>query len=343
MKVIHDNDAAYEDILALSLLLLNADVVAVTVAYGESTPAIGAQNLARVCRMLKPGSRIPVAYGIDSALDAHGKRFPDYVTQDANTILDNTEVPQFSDLQVQSSAVKLIYESLMASEEKITIVATGSLVNIAELLALHPDCISKIDKLVIMGGAVRTPGNISDLIPDTENQVAEWNIYADPKAAQTVFSTPNLQISLVPIDITRQMPMTREFYARLKNETSPALKLARAMLTTLMQSMGETLFYGKLQFWDSLSAMLALDPGLASFEALPLVIDLETAQTKIAETADSDILPVQVATRIYRAENVYDTFIERMRQDVFNYKDRFFADTAKALTRPLSESITATL
>ena len=72
MRVIHDGDAAYEDIMALSLLLLNADVVAVTVTYGEATTKTGAENMERICRMLKPSDKIPVAYGSDSALDHHG-------------------------------------------------------------------------------------------------------------------------------------------------------------------------------------------------------------------------------------------------------------------------------
>ncbi len=92
MKIIHDGDAAYEDIMALCILLMNADVVAVTVAYGESTPKIGAENMERVCRMLKSAVKIPVAYGTNSALDHHGTRFPDFINQEANTILNDADV-----------------------------------------------------------------------------------------------------------------------------------------------------------------------------------------------------------------------------------------------------------
>ncbi|AWN73502.1 nucleoside hydrolase [Legionella anisa] len=313
MKVIHDGDAAYEDIMALCLLLLNADVVAVTVAYGESTTKIGAENMERVCRMLKPTAKIPVAYGVNSAMDHHGTPFPEYITKEANTILNDTDVPLVTDSQVTDSAVKLIYDTLMSSDEKITLVATGPLTNIAQLISAHPDCIEKIEKIVIMGGAVKVPGNISDLIPNTENTQAEWNFYADPKAAERVFTTPNLSIWLVPIDITCQMPMTRTFIARLDKETLPALKLVKDMLTSLLRGMGEELFYGKLQFWDSLSAMIALNPLMALFEPLQLTVDLSTSQTKIDKTPSSKMAHVQVATKIYDVEGAYDAFFRLMK------------------------------
>ncbi|WP_131780524.1 nucleoside hydrolase [Legionella bozemanae] len=313
MKVIHDGDAAYEDIMALCLLLLNADVVAVTVAYGESTTKIGAENMERVCRMLKPSAKIPVAYGINSALDHHGTPFPEYINKEANTILNNTDVPIIADSHVTDSAVQLMYDTLMFSEEKITIVATGPLTNIAQLISAHPECIEKIEKIVIMGGAVKVAGNISDLLPNTENTLAEWNIYADPKAAELVFTTKNLPISLVPIDVTCQMPMTREFYARLDKETLPSLKLVKDMLTSLLQGMGEKLFYDKLQFWDSLSAMIALNPAMATFEELSLTIDLSTSQTKIDEASSAKVARVQVATSLNNVEAAYDAFLRLMK------------------------------
>ncbi|MGM9451796.1 hypothetical protein ACTAZI_00500 [Legionella bozemanae] len=78
-----------EDIMALCLLLLNTDVVVVIVTYGESTTQIGAENMERVYRMLKPSAKILVAYGINSAVDHHGTPFPEYIT----IILNGTDVP----------------------------------------------------------------------------------------------------------------------------------------------------------------------------------------------------------------------------------------------------------
>ncbi|MGQ3890267.1 nucleoside hydrolase [Legionella sp. CNM-1927-20] len=341
MKVIHDGDAAYEDIMALSLLLLNADVVAVTVTYGESTPHTGAANMERICRMLKPDVKIPVAFGVNFPLDSYGEPFPDYIKTEADTILEDTEAPTVNDSQVTESAVYLLYNTLMLSDEKITIVATGPLTNIAQLICTYPNCIEKIEKLVIMGGAVHVPGNISDLIPDTKNTVAEWNIHADPKAAKIVFNTPTLPIILVPLDITRQMPMTRDFYAILEKETLPTLKLVRDMLTSLLQTMGEDLFYGKLQFWDSLAAMITLNPAMTEFEELPLTIDLNTSQVIENNTSDAKVPKIQIATTLTNVEQAYNTFLGLMKKEtknssIFHNNDSTFFGKSSPIVSSLS-------
>ncbi|STX28497.1 inosine-uridine preferring nucleoside hydrolase [Legionella beliardensis] len=331
MKVIHDGDAAYEDIIALSLLLLNADVVAVTVTYGESTPHIGAANMERICRMLRPDVKIPVAFGVNFALDFHGEPFPEFIKIEEDSILESTEVPLVTDSQVTDSAVHLLYNTLMVSHEKITILATGPLTNIAELVSTYPECIEKIEKIVIMGGAVHVPGNITDLIFDATNTVAEWNIYADPKAAEIVFNTPLLPMVLVPLDITRQMPMTRDFYARLEGEVLPALRLVRHMLTSLLQTMGEDLFYEKLQFWDSLAAMITLNPAMAQFEELSLTVDLNTSQVIENTTLNNSSPKVQIATTLIDIEKAYDTFLTLMKKRsksssmLANYDSHFFS------------------
>ena len=66
---------------------------------------------------------------------------------------------------------------IRARDGKLTLVPTGPLTNIALLFALHPDAVP--ERIVLMGGAVgegnRTPA-------------AEFNIWADPEAAQRVFA-----------------------------------------------------------------------------------------------------------------------------------------------------------
>ena len=56
----------------------------------------------------------------------------------------------------------------------------GPLTNIAALLDVDPDIAAHVKKLVIMGGAVWCPGNVT--------QVAEANIWNDPHAVDRVFA-----------------------------------------------------------------------------------------------------------------------------------------------------------
>jgi len=59
-----------------------------------------------------------------------------------------------------------------------------------------PEGMEKLGEVVIMGGAVRTRGNITP--------AAEFNFYADPMASQIVLES-GLPITLVPLDVTHQV------------------------------------------------------------------------------------------------------------------------------------------
>ena len=86
----------------------------------------------------------------------------------------------------------------------VTLVPTGPLTNIALLLALHPD--ARPERIVLMGGAIgegnRTPA-------------AEFNIWADPEAAQRVFAS-GLDMTMVGLDVTHRALVTDAHAERLR-------------------------------------------------------------------------------------------------------------------------------
>ena len=73
-----------------------------------------------------------------------------------------------------------MHRTLMASAEKMTIIAIGPLTNIALLLKTHPEVKERIEELVLMGGALGR-GNFGIL--------SEFNIAIDPEAAKIVFES----------------------------------------------------------------------------------------------------------------------------------------------------------
>jgi len=101
----------------------------------------------------------------------------------------------------EGHAVQFLIRTLRESQEPITLIATGPLTNIAMMINEAPDVLPKIEKLVIMGGAVYNPGNITS--------AAEFNIYVDPEAAKIVFAS-GLNIYLNTLDIS----MKAVFYAQ---------------------------------------------------------------------------------------------------------------------------------
>lgn len=116
-------------------------------------------------------------------------------------------------------------EALLASEPNTAwIVATGALTNIALLIATFPEIIRHIRGLSIMGGAIGSgytavsvgpafhddKGNLQARIGNV-TPYAEFNIWCDPEAAQSIFSNQELadKTTLIPLDVTHQAFATK--------------------------------------------------------------------------------------------------------------------------------------
>ena len=85
----------------------------------------------------------------------------------------------------------------------------------ARALEADAAALGRVGRLVIMGGAVDVPGNVTP--------TAEFNMHVDPEAAAHVFAA-DVPIDLVPLDATHQVVLPR---ARLQQAlaTAPAPSL----------------------------------------------------------------------------------------------------------------------
>src|SRR5699024_4708174 len=108
------------------------------------------------------------------------------------TGLDGAELPEPSISALTMSANDLIADILRNSEEKITLIATGPLTNIAIFLLSHPELKEKIELISFMGGAC-FGGNYSPH--------AEFNIYVDPEAADIVVQS-GVPVAMFGLDVT---------------------------------------------------------------------------------------------------------------------------------------------
>jgi inosine-uridine nucleoside N-ribohydrolase len=166
-----------------------------------------------------------------------------------------------------------------------TVLALGPLTNLAAAIGKG----ARFSKIVLMGGAVRVPGNLGDGgYFKTDNKTAEWNIFCDPKAAGIVFSS-GAEIRMVPLDVTNQVPVTETFLNTFRAEVRSALgRLVGEILERDRTVIREGIYYA----WDPLAAAGLVDDAVVRWRPLRIAVksDGTTAETAAGGTVVSTAL-----------------------------------------------------
>ena len=277
IKVVFDTDAATDDIIAALYLLHHPEVSleAITICgTGEAHAFQGAKNMRALCDELDR-NEIPIAFGSETPISSHPDPFPSWLREGVDSVWSELmDLSTFEPKLYHAPAVTLMKETL-EKNDKIVILATGPLTNVAELLSKYPDCVHKIEKIVIMGGAIDIPGNISNLKPDTHNQTAEWNIYADPKAADIVLQS-SVPIVLVPLNATNQVRITPQFYKELSYYDDIPHKIIYSLFKNLIKVLGDDLFFSKFCLWDPFAAMICVNSCYVELQSM--ICDVNTTE-----------------------------------------------------------------
>jgi pyrimidine-specific ribonucleoside hydrolase len=189
-------------------------------------------------------------------------------------------------------APALYVELLSQVDAPVSILALGPLTNFAQAFQTHPEVIRNVDQLYIMGGAVEVPGNVYDQNLGFDNQTAEWNIYADPLAAQIVFDS-GVPITLVPLDATNYVPVSMQLFRMLDQ-----IKRTRAAVFTfnifyINQGWIQTGYY---YLWDTLASAVVTNPEVATYQDYTLAVVTERGPDFGRTQPTPGGMPVRVAT-----------------------------------------------
>lgn len=202
--LIIDCDPGHDDAIAILLALASPEVelLGVTTVGGNSGLANTTRNALTVLEVADR-TDVPVAAGCDHPL-VRPLRIADHVHGESG--MDGPVLDPPSVEPIEQHAVDFIASTVMASAQAVTITPIGPLTNIAVLLRRHPAVVDNIERLVLMGGAIGV-GNVTP--------AAEFNIWADPEAAEVVFGS-GLDITMVGLDVTHQARMGRSHGERLR-------------------------------------------------------------------------------------------------------------------------------
>jgi len=262
IPILIDCDPGHDDAIALLLALASPEVelLGVTTVSGNQTLAKTTANALRVLELVERGD-VPVAAGADRPLVrdlfvaayAHGE-----------SGLEGPALPPPGGAPVDAHAIDFLADRIEASPEPVTLIPIGPLTNVALLLARYPELAARLERVVLMGGAI-AEGNVTP--------AAEFNIWADPEAAQRVFES-GLDVTMIGLDVTHRALLTPAHAERLR-----AAGRTGTMVAELVAFFGE--FHRATYGWDgspihdAVAVAHVLRPGLV--ETLPRHVAVETS------------------------------------------------------------------
>ncbi|MFC4779448.1 nucleoside hydrolase [Paenibacillus sp. GCM10023252] len=280
IPMIIDADTGIDDALAILYALKSPeiDLIGITTVFGNTSVEQATDNTLRLLKLA--GADVPVAMGAAKPL---ARPWPGTVAEvhGENGIGDAQLAP--SDQQpLGESAAEFLVRKANELAGELVIVPVGRMTNLAEALRLDPELPRKVKQVVIMGGNVYAPGNITP--------TSEANFFGDPESADLVMQS-GLPIIMVGLDVTMKTIFNQGHLDVLNRSAQPENR-------ELVQFLNEALpfyftFYQKVNNFvagcamhDPLAVMVAVNPTLVRTQTMRVQIECESTRVPGMVIAD---------------------------------------------------------
>ena len=277
-RVIIDTDPGVDDCAAILLALASPEleVEALTATYGNGSMPQCAANARRILAVagrsdipVYPGATRPLLRPPNEGWAAH------IHGDDALGGANETDAgdPDVIEVNNQWAAVEIARRAL-ASPGEITVLALGRMTNVALALRIAPEIADALAGVVVMGGAVRVPGNVSP--------VATANLCEDPEAAAILYDSgaPIVQVGL---DVCDLCGLADQQFGRLRDCSAPAVQLlvsASTYARAAYRRLGRLAEGEAVRYNDVPAVAAAIDPALMTMQRLPVAIDTGSDLTR---------------------------------------------------------------
>ncbi len=268
-KIILDCDPGHDDAIAILLAAANPaiDLLGITTVSGNHDVDNTTRNALSVCSAY--GIKVPIAKGSRGpmlgeqilAIEIHGE-----------TGLDGPVLPPASFELDGRHAVDFIIDTVMTHEPKtITLVPVGPYTNIALAIRKEPRIVERVKQVIVMGGAY-TRGNITP--------AAEFNIYADPEAADVVFRA-NWDVTMIGLDLTQTQALaTPELQDRVRAVGGSISTFILDIWKFIATTHGGLLQIAYPAVHDACCVAALIDPSLIATEKADIRIELAGRWTR---------------------------------------------------------------
>jgi len=307
--IIIDCDPGVDDAIALFLAFASPerlDILAVTTAAGNVDATLTARN-ARLVRQLAGRQDVPVHAGAATPLVREPIAAAHFHGESGLGTLPvfEPEAPT-----APGHAANAIVDIVMSRPAgSVSMAVTGPMTNLALPVRLPPAIVDRLGAVVVMGGARTEGGNIT--------ASAEYNIFADPHAADVVFRS-GVKCVVLGLDATHQVRATPERLARIKASDPPAARSV-ATLIAFSSDIERRLVGGDSPpMHDPCTIAYLLAPEL--FTAAPVDLRVETASPLTAGhtavefrlgAAAASVAPIRWVTKVDH-EAVFELIFDRL-------------------------------
>jgi len=286
-----DSDPGIDDALAILLALRSSDarVEAVTTVAGNVAVDRATANARRILAVAAPdappllaaGAPAPLRRALVTAGHVHGQdglgNLERFVEPDGRP-----RYPEPAHAIEMRSGSEVILDAADRWRADLTIVALGPLTNLALALQQDPRRLARAGRIVVMGGAIGVPGNVTP--------AAEFNFFVDPEAAAVVLDA-GLPVELIPLDVTRRVVLAQAALTDRLRRCSDLV--ARFILDFTLHGFAFDAERegGGIVLHDPLAMAVALDPSLVTFEPACIEVECEGKLTRGMALADRREIP----------------------------------------------------
>jgi inosine-uridine nucleoside N-ribohydrolase len=287
--IILDCDPGHDDAIAMIAAARYTEILGITTVSGNVALEQTTRNALITSQIL--GIDVPVHSGADRPLVAE-RRHAEFIHGASG--LDGPELPPLERRAAGSDAVRFIIDTVR-SRDDVWLVAVGPLTNVALALRAAPDLSQRLRGISIMGGGLEY-GNVTP--------AAEFNILADPEAADVVFGA-RLRRLMAPLDLTHQFIIDQAAIARVRAVGGNAAAFTAGLLDFYGEAYARA-FSGRKEgpLHDPCAVLALTHPELFESKGFHVAVELHGEHTRGMTLADrrgvrSDLQPnTEVMTRM---------------------------------------------
>jgi inosine-uridine nucleoside N-ribohydrolase len=263
-KVWIDTDPGIDDTYAIAMLLADPqiEIIGVSTVFGNVTVEKTTHN-AKLLLEAAGKQHLPLA---------RGASFPLYVPLDTSPFVHGAnglgDMP-LPDAHMQESALcapQAIIDAILENPHEVTLLPIGPLTNIAMAVLLEPSIVDLVKEVVIMGGAVHCPGNITP--------AAEANFFHDPHAAQIVLSA-GWKVVLAGLDVCSRGLIPQQLLEKIGCGKSPLAPYMKGSLPFFQKFLELFELKDAVTLPDTLASAYLLKPEMFTLERTYLFVETE--------------------------------------------------------------------